>query len=236
MILRAAVAVTSETQARALSDALVRAALKEHPELSGGDLELDVALYFDRCEDLLRALPELDLAFFSYEFLEGCLPRLRELYRKNPCCLPVAVGRPEGDLCRYLELRPAGYLAGAEDEARIEALCLACAEEQAASGQVLQIVTRQGSRAVSLSTVTYCRSDQKYVLLVTDSGQVYRKLGKLSELAAQLPKRFVRTHQSFLVNWDRVSGLDRRTWELVLDSGERVPVSRAYKEQIGARC
>ena len=101
---------------------------------------------------------------------------------------------------------------------------------------MLQIATRQGSFAVSLETVTYCRSDQKYVLIVTGNGKVYRRLGKLSELAALLPEEFVRVHQSFLANWRHVTGLDRKTWELILDSGERIPVSRVYRAEIGSRC
>ena len=107
-------------------------------------------------------------------------------------------------------------------------LCAQCVEELEGSAEVLQIHTRQGSYAVSASDILFCQSDQKYVVVTTHTGELYRKIGKLGEFAQALPPYFLRVHQSFLVNTRRLSGLDKTSWEVLLDSGHRIPVSRAY--------
>lgn len=116
----------------------------------------------------------------------------------------------------------------------VDELCRICSTELAGSKDVLQIKTRKGCRALSASSILFCQSDKKYVSVVPDRGNALRKLGKLDDLALELPDYFVRLHQSFLVNSRRVMGLDHVSWEIILDSGNRLPVSRAYKASASA--
>lgn len=237
MLLRAAIATSDLIQARELSDTLIQIALAEH-EISFShdqDLEIDIAYYCEKWDAMLNALRELDIVFLSYEFLNQHMAQLSQVHQENPDCYSIVIGTPVWEICRYLALRPAGHLNTAADECSILRYCLECAKEQTESKHVLQLKTKRGNYAISADTIIYCQSDQKYVLLVTDSGQVYRKLGKLSALQPLLPQQFVRTHQSFLVNWDRVTGLDRTAWELILEDGSRIAVSRTYQQSVGER-
>jgi len=230
MILRIAIATGDRTQAEELANRLVDLSVRGLPQYP--ELDLDVAFYQDDPRLLLSAFHRLDLAFLSYGFLDRVPRLLGDLYRKNPNCISVPVGQPDGDICRFLALRPAGHLSHGGDQQEIDRLCALCLEELSQGNEVLQLNTRQGSYAVSAASILFCQSDQKYVMITADTGEVYRRLGRLDQLEEELPPWFLRIHQSFLINSRRLVGLDRTDWLVLLDSGHRVPVSRAYHKTV----
>lgn len=199
------------------------------------DVEVDIGFY-PTVEALLQAYGKLDIAFLPYPVLENGIDRLHELFRCNGDCIAIPVGAPDGQICRYLAVRPGGHLRSCDDEGAIRALYDSCVREAAANARVLRFSTRKGAYAVSVREITYCQSDQKYVQLETASGTAYRKLGKLDALAESLPD-FWRVHQSYLVNPAFVAGLDKSEagWELRLVDGYRLPVSRAYRRETESR-
>ena len=226
MMVRAAVAVGEKSQADMLTNRLVSFAIKGCGGQTG--IDMDIAYYQGDLKELLAAFTRFDIALISYDLLEENRALLPEFWRKNARCISVPIGLPEGRICRFLSLRPAGHLPSCEAQACLDVLCAQCVEELEGSAEVLQIHTRQGSYAVSASDILFCQSDQKYVVVTTHTGELYRKIGKLGEFAQALPPYFLRVHQSFLVNTRRLSGLDKTSWEVLLDSGHRIPVSRAY--------
>ncbi len=231
MILRVGLAIRDKNQERTLSDQLIAWSLSS---VRDGDIEVDLALLQDNFERLREIYPHLDLAFISYDMLGEHRDRLSELRRRNPACVPVPVGETVAELRSYLSIRPGGLLLRPWAAGEVDELCRICSTELAGSRDVLQIKTRQGCRALSAASILFCQSDKKYVSLVSEGGDAFRRLGKLDDLAGLLPDYFVRVHQSFLVNFRRVTALDRVTWEVVLDTGDRVPVSRTYRESTGA--
>lgn len=226
MMIRTAIATRSKAQAELLTNKLVSFAVRGHK--SQKNIDMDIAYYQGDLKELLSAFSRMDMAFITYDLLEENRCLLSEFWRKNPQCISVPIGMPEAKICSFLPLRPAGHLASGDDQAHIDMLCIQCLEELTNSTGVLQISTRQGSYAVSASDILFCQSDQKYVVITTAAGEVYRKVGKLDHLLQALPEYFFRVHQSFLVNSHRLVGLDKTNWEVLLDSGHRIPVSRAY--------
>lgn len=87
---------------------------------------------------------------------------------------------------------------------------------------------RSGSedRIVRPAQVSYIESDRR-ILRIHVPGDVLETYGKLSDFERRLPKKFVRCHKSFLVNMDYVAVC--RSSELVLSTGERVPVSQSRR-------
>lgn len=232
MVIRVGIALADTRAARLLADRVVACAVACAD--GGGDLEADIAFYGADTQGLLAAFGDLDIAFIGYDGLESALPRLEAFHAQNPHCLPVAVGTPQGDICRYLALRPGGHLSSPREGDKVAQLCQSCARAMAQSGQVLQFTTRQGSYALSPGSVLFCQSDQKYVSLTVKGGDVFRKLGKLDDLMALLPPDFLRVHQSFALNPAHAAGLDKTAWEVLLTDGSRIPVSRAYRKQTEA--
>ena len=77
---------------------------------------------------------------------------------------------------------------------------------------------------IPISNILYFASDRRQVQCITQ-GQTYTFYGKLDAVAAEVGAEFIRIHQRYLV---RAGAVDRiEGSELVLRSGERLPVSRS---------
>lgn len=79
------------------------------------------------------------------------------------------------------------------------------------------------------SEVSFIESERRCAF-IHEGTQVHRVYRKLSELLDELPPRFVRCHQSYLINLDFVEklGID----SLLLSTGDKVPVSRRCRPQV----
>ena len=229
MLIRVAIAVHNEIVAQKLTNRIVSFSIRHSG--SEEDIEFDFSFY-DHLTKLLKNSRNIDMSIISFDILEENQDNLALLYRSNPVMFSVPFGLPDDKVCRFLALRPAGHLRNPDDQEQIDRLCTWCAEGMFGSTDILQIKTRQGCYAITASSILFCQSDQKYVMIVTEAGEIFRKLEKLDQLALVLPDYFVRVHQSFLVNSHRISGLDKTSWEILLDSGNRIPVSRAYQKTI----
>ncbi len=226
MLIRTAIALFGASDGNKIANSLVRYSL-----LSTADTEMDISFY-DNAEKLLSNYINIDQAFILCSLRDKKI--LTELYRRNPGCIPiVSVSRTE-TVCDFLMLRPAGYLSSADDEQSIAAACKFCEEEMLRRNDVIQISTRERCCAVSASSVVYCQSDLKYIILVTEQGEVFRKLGKLQDISAKLPPYFVRVHQSYIVNTEHISVIDKSSREIITKEGCRIPVSKAYKSEADA--
>lgn len=93
----------------------------------------------------------------------------------------------------------------------------------------LRFQTRGAQRVVRPQEILYLESDLRLVR-VHLRGEAVEAYGKLSDLARLLPDRFVRCHQSFLVNLDYVASLDAAT--LRLTDGSELPVSRRHRAAV----
>lgn len=85
--------------------------------------------------------------------------------------------------------------------------------------------------AMRFSDIYYIEGLGDYVTFHTNKGRVvvYHTFKKLSEL---LPDSFIRTHYSYMVNFEHVTKAARN--ELELENGT-VPVSRSYKKSVMKR-
>lgn len=99
----------------------------------------------------------------------------------------------------------------------------------------LVIETPAGRAMLAPMEIRWCEPDGRATLLRTD-GEPVRTRHTMSELESMLvPLGFARVHRSRLVNIARVrevSGSASRDGTLVLDSGDRLPVSRRRREEL----
>lgn len=91
---------------------------------------------------------------------------------------------------------------------------------------------RSGRRisVVEIEDVMFARGADRYSEILVNTGDFKLHDKSLSQLEAILPARFRRVHKSYIVNFDRVTGYETapgNKFELVLDDGSRVPVSRS---------
>lgn len=97
------------------------------------------------------------------------------------------------------------------------------------SEKPLRFHVHGAERVVRPQEILYVESDLRLVR-VHLRGEVLEAYGKLSEVAQILPDRFVRCHQSFLVNLDYVAGLEAAALRLV--DGSELPVSRRNRAAV----
>jgi two-component system LytT family response regulator len=107
-----------------------------------------------------------------------------------------------------------------------------------AAGRSLQrFVARDRGRyvLVRVDQVRWIKAEGNYVALHTGRGS-YLVRGSLRELEARLdPQRFARIHRSAIVNLDVVDSVvptDAGDFQVVLDDGARIPMSRTYRERV----
>ncbi len=80
---------------------------------------------------------------------------------------------------------------------------------------------------IPLSSICYFASDRRQVQCVAEN-RTYTFYAKLDAVAAEVGKEFIRVHQRYLV---RAGAVDRiESGEVVLQSGERLPVSRSCQQ------
>lgn len=122
-------------------------------------------------------------------------------------------------------VRALGYLMKPPRQEQLEAVL-----DRAQAALVRELdrayVCRNGDThyRIPISNILYFASDRRQVQCITQ-GQTYTFYGKLDAVAAEVGAEFIRIHQRYLV---RAGAVDRiEGSELVLRSGERLPVSRS---------
>lgn len=86
----------------------------------------------------------------------------------------------------------------------------------------------EGTFRLPIDSIYYFYSDRRKVILVCEEKE-YSFYGKLDEVEQQLSGRFVRIHQRYLVNPDRVERISGE--HVTMMGGIELPVSRALKEE-----
>lgn len=87
------------------------------------------------------------------------------------------------------------------------------------------------SVSLPLAQIAYVESNDTEVRVVTAEGAVYRNKTGIGQWENLLGEDFIRIHRSYLVN---LSMLVPESPECVLVNGIRLPVSRKYRDKVGA--
>lgn len=80
-----------------------------------------------------------------------------------------------------------------------------------------------------LSTILYVESERRTIHIHAMEEDV-SCLIKIGDFQKELSDAFLRCHQSYLVNMEHISRLDKS--QIVMDDGKHIPVSRRYAEDI----
>ena len=102
----------------------------------------------------------------------------------------------------------------------------------------LRVSSAGSVQQVKIKGIAYCQGAGDYVELVGVNGEVILHHATLAELATALPSVFLKTHRSYLVNTHLIQTLNRLpsgVGELVLNTGQTVPVSRRILPQVRAQ-
>ena len=127
------------------------------------------------------------------------------------------------------ETRHNYFILKSELEERIDA---ALTKVLADRTQELRIRFREGRtvQTVTASEVLYLERILKKTAIVLCSGKKHFTAAKAEELLNDVPPgHFVRCHQSFWVNVEKITGMKTESFSLV--NGEEIPISRSRKKE-----
>ena len=85
---------------------------------------------------------------------------------------------------------------------------------------------------VPIETIDYIESIRRKVFIHSDDG-IYQMYSTMRDIIAKLPESFLRCHNSYLVNSERVVTV--RSTEIVLTSGAKIPISKRYAKEVRER-
>lgn len=88
-----------------------------------------------------------------------------------------------------------------------------------------------GIYRLPFNDILYFYSDRRYINLVT-ALKTYTFYGKLNDIEQQMQKNFIRIHQRYLVNSDKVTFLGNDYVTVDSPACEKLPVSRACKKEV----
>lgn len=127
------------------------------------------------------------------------------------------------------ETRHNYFILKSELEERIDAALTKVLADRA---QELRIRFREGRtvQTVTAPEILYLERILKKTAIVLCSGKKHFTAAKAEELLNDVPPdRFVRCHQSFWVNVEKIAGMKTESFSLV--NGEEIPISRSRKKE-----
>ena len=134
----------------------------------------------------------------------------------------------DGELNNIIKYRPS-YIVFSFDEAKaLEAGIKRCCSEQSSRRSFFTVKTKESSMRFDYKDILCFESVQRIVCMysVTKAVEFYAKLG---DIETSLPEsKFVRCHQSYIVNLDYVQQLDKAARYFRLVSGREIPISKSY--------
>lgn len=148
----------------------------------------------------------------------------------------ILLDTPVEEVPGYLRYKPAGWIRSDEADRKKTAEAL-----QACIGHVYRnreecfcLHTKTKTVRIPYRQIMYLESRLHQVVVHTAREQdVCVFAAVLDDVAKVLPgEAFFRCHQSFLVNIDSISQLDRTNRNLILNNGEALAVSKRYYKEI----
>ena len=200
----------------------------------------DIDLFPDAAS-LLRRLDEAayapDIAILDIE-MDGKngIELARELNRLRPNCRVIF-------LTGYIDYAPQVYeaehvwlvLKSRMDEHMGAALrkALAAVAPDSASMHGITLKGKGASRFLPLGDILYLSRVGRKAQIVTNSGSYYSSTRPSELIPDELSAFFVRCHQGYWVNLNRITAMDKDVF--VLSDGSRIPISRTCRAEARAR-
>ena len=133
-----------------------------------------------------------------------------------------------GDLNRIIKYRPSYIVFSFDEDKAFAEGIKRCCSEQSSKHTFFTVKTKESVMRFDYKEILFFESAQRIVSMYTATKAVefYAKLGDVADM---LPKnRFVRCHQSYIVNLDHVRQLDKTMRYFRLMSGKEITISKSY--------
>lgn len=195
-----------------------------------------------REEVVERHAKEAHIALIYAENQDEAIRTGKWILNSNVCCLIIFYGERAAGLKPYFSARPVAFMEHIEDhDKRIDAWT-ELIESTCAAVEAQPLCFRWESRKCSYflphDMILHIQSLRTTLQIASESGRIYEAPGKLDAAEQKIMEdtdRFMRVHQSFLVNLSKVRAWDKSQNMLLLSDGSMIPVSKRYLREVRRR-
>ena len=210
------------------SDLLELSALKKKAEQIIGSMNhtlLSFGNVMDMMDYIHSSRPDKMMIFFSENSVIPGIEASLKIYSMNPKSRFCLIRRDAPDDLEAMFFNGVSYyVPSVQDDVRL-ARCFRRFFDfyDESYNKMLMLKNKAGEQAIPIRQILYCMSDKRKVIFVGKerSWEFYYKLDEIEKMAGN---NFLRCHQSYLVNMDRIEKFVEDG--LLLTSGDFVPVSR----------
>lgn len=97
----------------------------------------------------------------------------------------------------------------------------------------IMLTSRGSAMFLPENEILYLSREGRRAMIVTENGSFYSSRSPASLLGTELAPAFIRCHQGYWVNLEKITALERECF--VLTNGERLPISRTCREEARGR-
>lgn len=179
----------------------------------------------------IESFEKFDLIFLDIELAKingiGVGNHIRNTLRDQYTQIVFISGK-QGYMKQLFDIRPMNFLEKPITSAQLRH-CIQTYLELFPENDVFRCRVGKAIRQQSYRSVLYFKSDDKEVVVYTQ-GDVFRFIGRLSDVALTAPDFFWRIHKSFLINQNYIAFHKIDT--ITMSNGDQVPISRRYQADI----
>lgn len=175
---------------------------------------------------------DVHIALVSLETQNGLQKGMR-IYSLNPDCRILYYSSNPCELQPLFHSRPIEFhLWEKNDEVMVKKID-AIVSELIQSNAIFHYQTRKKLLLIPERNILCFQSDLKNIQMCMADGGTESLYAKLSDIEPMLSYRFVRTHQSFIVNTSYIRYVERDKHIVILEDGKEVPISASrYQKTI----
>lgn len=200
---------------------------------------MDISVYYivDGTQKVEKYANSLQIALISMD-ADMAIPLARRVYRANPDCRIGYYKSEACDLEPALAARPFTFYRWEKDGGSFDRKLDEVLEDILSAGGIFRYETRKTSLTLPVRDILYFQSNLKNVQIHTRTAEqphsIFCKLADLERLLETqgLACRFLRIHQSYIVNRCHIRLLNKTEHQLLLNNGEQLPISNGYYHQV----
>ena len=183
--------------------------------------------------------PSVRVALLSLD-LPQCKILAEAIYHSNPHCRIVFYSNSMKNMIPFLHTRPIGFCLCQAPNLGKQAFSKIIADVFDDIGKdpaILAFETREGVYLRPTAQIMYFQSELKLVSVFSENSTpicIVRKMSEVQQHLAQigLSDSFLRIHQSYIVNKEYISELNKRDHRILLKNGEELPISDSKYESV----
>ena len=166
---------------------------------------------------------------------EACIRLASHIRSKNLIVSIIFFNAPRDlKLKEIIRFRPSYTTLLSEDNSDLDKALQWCCREQLHAHPYFPVKNKDVQMKVDYDNIWYFESKQRIVVMHT-SQQAIEFYAKLSDVFASLPgDEFVRCHQSFIVNMNKVRTLEKANRLFILNSGTAIEISKSQYSSVVA--